>query len=83
VRRAFLAAGTTTLTTSQVFDWTLVDRHAHWKRRQRWSVIYVLQQIADRVGRADTPGKPWLWRLKQPQLEEQTRVRDAQREYVE
>jgi hypothetical protein len=37
VRRAFLAAGTNTLTTSQVFDWTIVDRQAHWRRRERFT----------------------------------------------
>jgi hypothetical protein len=83
VRRAFLVAGTTTITTSQALDWTIVDRRAHWQRRHRWSVVRVLREVADRVGRSDTPGRPWLWRLKQPQREEQTRICDAQREYVE
>jgi hypothetical protein len=65
VRRAFVAAGTSTLTTSVVFDYALArHRNDGWRRRHRWSVVRVLLGIADRVGRADTPGRPWLWRLK-------------------
>ena len=32
----------------------------------RLNVIHALEQVADRVGPADTPGKPWLWRLREP-----------------
>jgi hypothetical protein len=28
------------------------------------SVIRVLRQVADPVGRSRGPGRPWLWRLK-------------------
>jgi hypothetical protein len=30
----------------------------------RWSVHRILRQIAEPIGRADTIGRPWLWRLK-------------------
>jgi hypothetical protein len=32
------------------------------------SVVRVLRQTCDRVGRADTRGKPWIWRLRNLQL---------------
>jgi hypothetical protein len=35
----------------------------------RWSVRRILDATCDRVGRADTPGRPWLWRLKTPAAE--------------
>jgi hypothetical protein len=63
VRRAFLVAGTSTITTSQALDWTIVDRRAHWQRRHRWSVIRVLREIADPV-RKVPPHGAWLWRLR-------------------
>ena len=63
VRRAFI--GHDILTTSQVFDWCFVrDRKVSWKRRHRWSVVRVLDQVAERVGRAPTIGRPILWRLR-------------------
>jgi hypothetical protein len=67
VRRAFAAAGTSTLTTSDVFDYALVRvRGEGWRRRHRWSVVRVLRQMCDPVGHSRGPGRPWLWRLKQP-----------------
>jgi hypothetical protein len=66
VKRAFTAAGTSTLTTSDVFDYALVRvRGEGWRRRHRWSVVRVLQQVADRV-RKVPPHGAWLWRLKTP-----------------
>jgi hypothetical protein len=71
VKRAFAAAGTSTLTTSDVFDYALVRvRGEGWRRRHRWSVVRVLRQMCDPVGRADTPGRPWLWRLRNAEPEE-------------
>jgi hypothetical protein len=65
VRRAFLAAGDVVLSTTEVFDFTFArTRRVHWRRRHRWSVIRVLDRLCDRVGRAPTIGRPWLWRLK-------------------
>ena len=63
IRRAFI--GHDILTTSQVFDWCFVrDRKVSWKRRHRWSVVRVLDQVADRIVRAPTIGRPILWRLR-------------------
>ena len=71
VKRAFAAADTSTLTTSDVFDYALArHRQDQWRRRHRWSVVRVLRAMCDPIGRADTPGKPWLWRLKAPVAEQ-------------
>jgi hypothetical protein len=65
VRRAFLLHGPE-ITTSQAFDFALVRvRHDNWRRRERWSVIYALRQVADPVRRVPPYGA-WLWRLKEP-----------------
>ena len=65
VRRAFLAAGDVVLSTTEVFNFTFARaRRIHWRRRHRWSVIRVLDQLCHRVGRAPTIGRPWLWRLR-------------------
>ena len=63
IRRAFL--GHHLLSSSQVYDYALARvRGDTWRRRHRWSVIRVLRQIAEPIGRAPTIGRPWLWRLK-------------------
>jgi hypothetical protein len=63
IRRAFI--GHPIRSTTQVFDWCLArDRRAHWRRRHRWSVVRVLEQVADRIGRSETIGRPILWRLR-------------------
>jgi hypothetical protein len=66
IQRAFVVSGTSTLSTSAIYDWTMKDRNTGWQRMQRHSVWRVLRRMCDRIGRADTPGKPWLWRLKTP-----------------
>jgi len=38
---------------------TLVRKNHEYGTARR-----VLERIADRVGRANTRGRPWLWRLK-------------------
>jgi hypothetical protein len=69
IRRAFV--GHAVRSTSQVFDYALVRvRGDGWRRRQRWSVVRVLRQIAEPIGRADTIGRPWMWRLKTPVAEQ-------------
>jgi hypothetical protein len=68
IQRAFMVSGTTTLSTSAIYDWTMRDRNTGWQRMQRRSVWRALHQVADRVGRADTPGKPWIWRLRNSDL---------------
>jgi len=63
VARAFV--GNDYVSTSEVFNWCFPrDRRVSWRRRHRWSVVRVLNQVADRVGRANTPGRPWIWRLR-------------------
>jgi hypothetical protein len=62
VRRAFL--GHTFRTTSEVFDFALVRvRHDEWRQRNRWSIIRVLRELADPVGRDRAHGAI-IWRLK-------------------
>jgi hypothetical protein len=63
VRRAFVVNGPV-VSSSTVYDWT------HARLRQglgcgyRWAVRRILREIAERVGRAGTIGRPWLWRLR-------------------
>ena len=63
IRRAFVCHRL--LSSSQVYDYALPRvRGDWWRRRHRWSVIRILRQIAEPVGRAPTIGRPWLWRLR-------------------
>ena len=60
VRRCFL--GYRFRTTSQVFDYALARvRGDAWRQRHRWSVIRVLDQVAERVGerRSETGSQTW------------------------
>ena len=69
VKRAFAAAGTSTLTTSDVFDYALArHRSDGWRQRQRWSVVRVLRAMCDPVGRDRRHGAI-IWRLKAPVAE--------------
>jgi hypothetical protein len=67
IRRAFL--GRPLLSTSEVYDWAYA-RHRAYRRPMseavRWSVHRILRQLCHRVGRAPTIGRPWLWRLRNP-----------------
>jgi len=64
VRRVFMVHGRE-ITTSQAFDFALVKvRHDGWRRRERWSVIFVLRQVADPIRRVPPHGA-WLWRLRE------------------
>jgi predicted DNA-binding transcriptional regulator AlpA len=60
-RRALIARGVAS--TSEIIEWTHGrKRHPHSARATRRA----LEQIgAVRVGRADSIGRPWLWRLKE------------------
>jgi hypothetical protein len=63
IRRAFV--GHRLRTSSQVYDYALARvRGDFWRRRHRWSVHRILRQLCDRVCRAPTIGRPWLWRLR-------------------
>jgi hypothetical protein len=48
-------------------------QHRLAQRLQRLSVQRALRGLCDRVGRASTPGKPWLRRLKAPAAESHPR----------
>jgi hypothetical protein len=67
ITRAFIAAGPV-VSSTQVYDWAFARRpqmrRSHFSRRRVWQL---LQQIAEKVGRAPTIGRPWLWRLKSPE----------------
>jgi hypothetical protein len=63
IRRAFMVGGAE-LTSSQVYDWAYSRRRSHLSEAVRWSVHRILRQVADRVGRAPTAGRPWIWRLR-------------------
>jgi hypothetical protein len=61
--RAFIATGSAVLPSTVVYDWTNV-RQRRMTGNLRWSVIRVLRKIAVPMGRADTIGRPILWRLR-------------------
>jgi hypothetical protein len=64
VKRAFAAASTTTLTTSDVFDYALArHRDDGWRRQQRWSVVRVLRAMCDPIGRDPRHGAI-IWRSR-------------------
>ena len=68
LRRAFCYAGTDVLTAREIYEFCktmpqLVEG-APLYRGARWSIIRILEKIAVRIGRAETIGRPWLWRLK-------------------
>jgi hypothetical protein len=62
VRRAFIAADSPVLSSSEIYAWVYPGRVPGWL--ERWSVFTVLRVICHRVGRGSTVGHPWLWRLK-------------------
>ena len=71
IRRAF-ETSRGVLSTSQIFDWTYASHRAYGQRIpcwHRWSVSRILRQIAEPIGRADTIGRPWLWRLRDPAVQ--------------
>jgi hypothetical protein len=66
LRRCFLALGPV-VPADVLYSWA-----RRWPRsldgqrinqRERHSIVRVLVVMAERVGRASTPGRPWLWRL--------------------
>jgi hypothetical protein len=68
IRRAFIAHGPV-LNSSDVYRWCKRWQAGEFGQWERWSIVRILDVVADRVGRADTPGRPWLWRLKTPGAE--------------
>jgi hypothetical protein len=49
------------VSSSRLLDWCYTRDP---RRRHRWSVVRILRQIADPIGRAPTIGRPWIWRIK-------------------
>lgn len=67
IRRAFVSACRDTLSAGELYDWIFPrDRDVQYKPGHRLTVCRELRRIANRVGRAPTRGRPWLWRLKDP-----------------
>ena len=66
IARAFVAGGPVQ-SSSEIYDWTFVRRRARLPSGHRHSVRRILIEIAEKVGRAATIGRPWLWRLKSPE----------------
>jgi hypothetical protein len=65
IRRAF--AVREVLTSSEIYDSCYAKRRVaglQIDRPYRWSVLRILRTIADPIGRAETIGRPVLWRLK-------------------
>jgi hypothetical protein len=66
IARAFLVAGSDTLSSTAVYDWCFArDRHrpGEW---HRYSVWRILQEIAEPI-RKVPPHGAWLWRLRDSQ----------------
>jgi hypothetical protein len=67
IRRAFVVREV--LTSSEIYDSCYAKRRVAGQqidRPYRWSVLRILRTIADPIGRAETIGRPVLWRLKAP-----------------
>jgi hypothetical protein len=64
VNRAFLAAGGDVLSATTILDWCYARRRAGLSSWNRWKVARICRELCDPVGRADTIGRPILWRLR-------------------
>jgi hypothetical protein len=61
IRRAFLVHGPV-VSSSVVYDWAFARRpQQRCSQLHRWSVVRILREIAEPIGRAPTG---WLWRLR-------------------
>jgi hypothetical protein len=65
VRRAFVVCGPV-VSSSAVYDWSYA-RGRRLTQRHRHSVWRILVEVAEPVGRAETIGRPILWRLRNSQ----------------
>jgi hypothetical protein len=64
INRCFVVFGPE-ITSSRLYDWCYARNPRLWQSRgHRWSAYRILVEIAEPVGRAQTIGRPWLWRLK-------------------
>jgi hypothetical protein len=68
VKRAFIASDAPAISASEIYGWCYPRRRLVLGKplttRHRFSVWRVLVKIAVPVGRADTIGRPILWRLR-------------------
>jgi hypothetical protein len=63
IARCFVVFGPE-VSSSRLFDWCYArNPRVRQSRGHRWSVVRVLRRIAEPVGRAETIGRPVLWRL--------------------
>jgi hypothetical protein len=65
IRRCFVLFGPE-VSSSRLLDWCYVS--AVSGARHHWSVRRILEVVAERVGRAPSAGRPWIWRLRNSQL---------------
>ena len=73
IRRAFTIAPV--LSSSELYDWCYPRKPVPLSTRHRYSVWRILRRICECVGRAETIGRPWLWRLRNSSDEGNTRTR--------
>jgi hypothetical protein len=70
IRRAFMVGGSE-LTSTQIYDACYAKKRTLGEqidRPYRWSVWRILRRVADPIGRAETIGRPWIWRLRNSHL---------------
>lgn len=69
VRRTWIAAGKPIVSGSVFYSWCYARQQMRGEaisRGLRYSVQRVLKTVAEPVGRAETIGRPILWRLRDP-----------------
>jgi hypothetical protein len=65
INRCFVVFGPE-VSSSRLLDWCYArNPRVRQSRGHRWSLVRVLDVVAERVGHSRGPGRPWLWRLKQ------------------
>jgi hypothetical protein len=70
IRYAFITDPDRAWSTRQLMEWThalaLYQGRGSRRNRQNYcrSIARVAELLCDRVGRAPTRGRPWLWRLR-------------------
>jgi hypothetical protein len=65
--RAFITHGDV-VSASDIYRWCERWQQRRFGMPERWSIVRILEPIAVRVGRAETTGRPWIWRLRNSQL---------------
>jgi hypothetical protein len=63
ITRAFMAHGPE-VTSSEIYRWCRRWQSTRFGQPERWSIVRILDVIAERRGRAKTIGRPWIWRLR-------------------